>query len=289
MRELLLFEPTIKNYIWGNEYWTVSAHPHGDDVVKSGVFKGRHLSELWDEHRELFGNLPGDKFPLLVKKIDSRDDLSIQVHPDNEYARVHENGSFGKTECWYVIDAKPGGTIIVGHNAKTKDELKDMIYNGRWKELLREFPVKKGDFFQIVPGTVHAIKNHTVIMEIQQNSDITYRLYDYDRVQSDPPVPRPLHIEKGIDVINVPHRDADRNTGGRPERLVSCEYYTVDKYVIENSREFVQERPFEIVSVIEGAGDIDGTKVKEGDSLIVPCDYGKYAVNGNISILITGV
>ena len=115
-------------------------------------------------------------------------------------------------------------------------------------------------------------------MEIQQNSDITYRLYDYDRVQSDPPVPRPLHIEKSIDVINVPHRDADRNTGGRPERLVSCEYYTVDKYVIENSREFVQERPFEIVSVIEGAGDIDGTKVNEGDSLIVPCDYGKYAV-----------
>ncbi len=289
MRELLLFEPTIKNYIWGNEYWTVSAHPHGDDVVKSGVFKGRHLSELWDEHRELFGNLPGDKFPLLVKKIDSRDDLSIQVHPDNEYARVHENGSFGKTECWYVIDAKPGGTIIVGHNAKTKDELKDMIYNGRWKELLREFPVKKGDFFQIVPGTVHAIKNHTVIMEIQQNSDITYRLYDYDRVQGDPPVPRPLHIEKSIDVINVPHRDADRNTEGHPERLVSCEYYTVDKYIIEGSREFVQNRPFEIVSVIEGAGDIDGTKVKEGDSLIVPCDYGKYAVNGNISILITGV
>ena len=222
MRELLLFEPTIKNYIWGNEYWTVSAHPHGDDVVKNGAFKGRHLSELWDEHRELFGNLPGDKFPLLVKKIDSRDDLSIQVHPDNEYARAHENGSFGKTECWYVIDAKPGGTIIVGHNAKTEDELKDMIYNGRWKELLREFPIKKGDFFQIVPGTVHAIKNHTVIMEIQQNSDITYRLYDYDRIQSDPPVPRPLHIEKSIDVINVPHRDADRNTWGRPERLVSC-------------------------------------------------------------------
>ena len=289
MRELLFFEPTIKNYIWGNEYWTVSAHPHGDDVVKNGTFKGMHLSELWNEHRELFGDLCGDKFPLLVKKIDSRDDLSIQVHPDNEYARVHEDGSFGKTECWYVIDAKPGGTIIVGHNAKTRDELRDMIYNGKWKELLREFPVKKGDFFQIVPGTVHAIKNHTVIMEIQQNSDITYRLYDYDRKQGDPPVPRPLHIEKSIDVINVPHRDADRNTGGHPERLVSCEYYTVDKYVIENSREFVQKRPFEIVSVIEGAGDIDGTEVKEGDSLIVPFGYGKYAVNGNISILITGV
>ncbi len=288
MKELLIFEPTVKNYIWGNEYWTVSAHPHGDDVVKSGTYKGEHLSKLWDEHRELFGNLPGDKFPLLVKKIDSRDDLSIQVHPDNEYARVNEDGSFGKTECWYVIDAKPEGTIIVGHKAQTRDELKDMIYNGRWTELLNEFPVKKGDFFQIIPGTVHAIKNHTVIMEIQQNSDITYRLYDYDRVQPDGKH-RPLHLEKSIDVIMVPHKDADRNTEGHPERLVSCDYYTVDKYVIEESREFDQKRPFEIVSVVEGSGDIDGTEIKEWDSLIVPYDYGKYVINGNISVLITGV
>ena len=287
MKELLLFEPTIKNYIWGNEYWTVSAHPHGDDLVKSGTFRGKHLSELWKDHRELFGNLPGEQFPLLVKKIDSRDDLSIQVHPDNEYAKIHENGSYGKTECWYVINAKPDGTIIVGHNAGTREELKDMIYNGRWNELLKEFPVKKGDFFQIVPGTVHAIKNHTVIMEIQQNSDITYRLYDYDRMKDGKP--RPLHIEKSIDVIMVPHKDADRNTGDNPNRLVACEYYTVDKFEIQNNKEFSQDRPFEIISVIEGNGDIDGTKIQEGDSLIVPYDYGKYVINGNLSVLITGV
>ncbi|HAG68589.1 MAG TPA: mannose-6-phosphate isomerase [Lachnospiraceae bacterium] len=317
MRELLIFEPTVKNYIWGNEYWTVSAHPHGDDIVRCGTYKGEHLSSLWADHRELFGNLQGESFPLLVKKIDSRDDLSIQVHPDNEYARVHENGSYGKTECWYVIDAKPGGTIIVGHNAKTREELKDMIYNGRWKELLKEFPVKKGDFFQIVPGTVHAIKNHTVIMEIQQNSDITYRLYDYDRVMASPeggkPKPRPLHLEKSIDVITVPHKASEWNTAGEGQetgvhsasadtagkaadvksaaesRLVSCEYYTVDKYDIEGMREFSQDRPFEIVSVIGGEGDIDGTELREGDSLIVPFGYGSYRISGKVSVLITGV
>lgn len=285
MRELLILEPVVKNYIWGNEYWTVSAHPHGDDVVTRGTWQGKHLSELWTEHRELFGNIEGESFPLLVKKIDSRDDLSIQVHPDNEYAFSHENGSYGKTECWYVIDAKPDGTIIIGHNAKTKEELKEMIYEGRWKELLREFPVKKGDFFQIEPGTVHAIKNHTVIMEIQQNSDITYRLYDYDRVKDGKP--RPLHIEKSIDVINVPHRECPTNAGDNPNRLVSCEYYTVDKYEIEGSREFTQDKPFEIVSVIGGSGTIDGTEIKEGDSLIVPFDYGKYVLSGKLSILIS--
>ncbi len=287
MRELLFFEPTIKNYIWGDEYWTVSAHPHGDDIVKKGRYKGEHLSSLWKEHRELFGNISGESFPLLVKKIDSRDDLSIQVHPDNEYARVHEDGSYGKTECWYVINAKPEGTIIVGHNAGTRQELKDMIYEGRWDELLKEFPVKKGDFFQITPGTVHAIKNHTVIMEIQQNSDITYRLYDYDRMKDGKP--RPLHIEKSIDVIMVPHKDADRNTGGNPHRLVSCEYYTVDKYEIDGSIRFSQDRPFEIVSVIEGEGTIDGEDIKEGDSLLLPFEYGTYTIEGKLSVLITGV
>lgn len=287
MRELLFFEPTIKNYIWGNEYWTVSAHPHGDNPVKKGSFQGITLSRLWEKHRELFGNMEGDRFPLLVKEIDSRDDLSIQVHPDDAYAREHENGSFGKTECWYVIDCKPGGTIIIGHKAKTRDELKQMIREGRWQELLNEFPVKKGDFFQIEPGTVHAIKHDTVIMEIQQNSDITYRLYDYDRVKDGRP--RPLHIEKSIDVITVPHRQAEGCQGDDPHRLVDCPFYTVDKYEIDGSRCFLQKRAFEIVSVIGGKGEIDGQPIAKGDSVLIPYAYGEYEVTGQIGILITGV
>ena len=147
--------------------------------------------------------------------------------------------------------------------------------------------INRRDFFQIVPGTVHAIKNHTVIMEIQQNSDITYRLYDYDRVKDGKP--RPLHIEKSIDVIMVPHKDAERNTDGNPNRLVSCEYYTVDKYEIDGERKFSQDKPFEIVSVIEGEGSIDGEKISEGDSLLVPFEYGNYTIEGKLSVLITGI
>ncbi|MCR5107146.1 MAG: mannose-6-phosphate isomerase, class I [Lachnospiraceae bacterium] len=287
MEELIILEPEIKEMIWGWEFWTVSAHPNGDCRVREGKYKGLKLSELWRDHREVFGNAKGDVFPLLVKRIDAKDDLSIQVHPDDEYAKLHEDGSLGKTECWYVIDSKPEGSIIIGHNAKTKEELKEMIDNERWKDLLREIPTKKGDFFQIVPGTVHAIKNHTEIMEIQENSDITYRLYDYDRLKEGKR--RELHIEKSLDVIKVPYKDPDKNTGGIKDRLVSCRYYTVDKRIIDGSASYEQDKPFKIISVIEGEGDIDGHRIRFGDSLIIPYGYGRYTINGNITVLITGI
>ena len=114
-----------------------------------------------------------DRFPLLVKIIDAKDDLSIQVHPDDAYAKAHENGSLGKTECWFILDCKENATLVVGHNAKTKEELEQMIHEGRWKEFIREIPIKPGDFIQIDPGTVHAIKGGTLLLETQQSSDIS--------------------------------------------------------------------------------------------------------------------
>ena len=132
----------------------------------------------------MFGNEDGKygkEFPLLIKIIDAKSDLSIQVHPDNAYAKEHENGSLGKTECWYILDSEPGTQIVIGHHAKDKEELMQMVEEKRWKDLIREVPVKKGDFYQIDPGCVHAIKGGTVILETQQSSDITYRVYDYDR------------------------------------------------------------------------------------------------------------
>ncbi|HOO28510.1 MAG TPA: mannose-6-phosphate isomerase, partial [Lachnospiraceae bacterium] len=187
MKELLFLEPIVKEMIWGKEYWTVSAHPSGDGTIKNGTYAGRKLSWLWENKRELFGGAAGDQFPLLVKKIEAKEDLSIQVHPDDHYAKANENGSLGKTECWYIIDCKPEGTIIIGHHANSREEAEKMIEQNEWKKLLRELPIKKGDFFQINPGTVHAIKNDTVIMEIQQSSDITYRLYDYGRLKDGSP------------------------------------------------------------------------------------------------------
>ena len=185
----------------------------------------RNFKRLWipwneavrivEKHPEVFGKVDSDRFPLLIKIIDAKDDLSIQVHPDDDYAKVHENGSLGKTECWYILDCKKNATIVIGHNSRTKEELSRMIHEGKWSEFIREIPIKKGDFLQIDPGTVHAIKGGTLILETQQNSDITYRVYDYGRLSNGKP--RELHIDKSIDVITVPAKSACRQCeiGGR--------------------------------------------------------------------------
>ena len=146
--------------------------------------------------------MDSDRFPLLIKIIDAKDDLSIQVHPDDDYAKVHENGSLGKTECWYILDCKKKCDDRYRTQFKDKEELSRMIHEGKWSEFIREIPIKKGDFLQIDPGTVHAIKGGTLILETQQNSDITYRVYDYGRLSNGKP--RELHIDKSIDVITVP-------------------------------------------------------------------------------------
>ena len=211
--------PVFKQMIWGGdrlgkdwgyeipgddtgECWAVSAHPNGDCTIKEGTYAGKTLSELWETYPNLFGNTGLDRFPLLIKIIDAKTDLSIQVHPDDAYAKVNENGSLGKTECWYVLDCDEDSSLVIGHNAKDKEELSEMIHHGKWDELIREIPVKKGDFIQINPGTVHAIKGGLMILETQQNSDITYRVYDYGRLTNGKP--RELHIDKSIDVITVP-------------------------------------------------------------------------------------
>ena len=168
--------------MWGYELWIASTHPNGmQENLKSFV---------------------GGDYPLLVKIIQANDRLSVQVHPDDEKAQLYENCR-GKTECWYVLDCKEDGELIIGHNAKNKEELYSMIDDKRWDELLRKMPIKKGDFIQINPGTIHAISSGTLILETQQNSDITYRLYDYDRISDGKK--RPLHIDKSKDVIKVPY------------------------------------------------------------------------------------
>ncbi len=287
MKEILFFEPVIIDLIWGREIWTISAHEHGDCKVSEGTYQGKKLSELWQSERGLFGGIEGEVFPLLVKKIEARDDLSIQVHPDDAYAKIHENGSLGKTECWYVLDCAQDGTIIIGHNAKTKQEVADMIHGGRWEELLREIPLKKGDFFQIEPGTIHAIKHNTDIMEIQQSSDITYRLYDYGRLKDGKP--RELHLQQSIDVIKAPFEEKPAYTGDDAATLAACRYYTVQHYQIEKNQQFTQDKAFQIVSILNGQGEVDGHIIKGGDSFIIPAGYGEYTISGNLEILISAV
>ena len=306
-KEILWMNPVFKQMIWGGnklgskwgyeipgentgECWAVSAHPHGDCTIKEGTFAGKTLSQLWSEEPQLFGNAAGDRFPLLIKIIDANDDLSIQVHPDDTYAGKNENGSFGKTECWYILDAPEGATLVIGHNAKDRAELEDMIGSGRWEDFLREVPVKKGDFIQIDPGTVHAIKGGIEILETQQNSDITYRVYDYGRLQDGKP--RELHIEKSIDVITVPAKSVKESViniatdaKNTMNELISCNYYRVWKLDVDGSMEISQEYPFLIMSVVEGDGLINGQLIKKGDHFILPNGFGKAQLQGKMALI----
>ena len=247
------------------ECWAISAHKNGDDTILGGTYDGWSLSRLYEEHRELFGNSKEDVFPLLVKIIDAKADLSIQVHPDDTYAKEHENGSLGKTECWYILDCDEDATIVIGHNAKDKKELEQMISANRWDELIRVRKVHKGDFFQIEPGTVHAIKAGTLILETQQSSDVTYRLYDYGRLQNGKP--RELHIEKSIDVIGCPHRDVTAGDAVmtlqdvKIQTMVECPFYTVKKINLKGEVELSMDGSYQLFSVIGGMGEIDGTKL----------------------------
>lgn len=311
MRPILFLNPVFKQMIWGGsqlgskfgydipgdktgECWAVSAHPNGDCVIREGIYEGKTLSQLWKEEPELFGNSDFDRFPLLIKIIDAKDDLSIQVHPDDAYAGEHENGSLGKTECWYILDCPEDASLVVGHNARSKEELEDMIHQGRWTELIRRVPVRKGDFIQIDPGTVHAIKGGMMILETQQNSDITYRVYDYDRLTDGKP--RQLHIEQSIDVITVPApsaKDSVKSALHLPKNvmneLISCDYYTVWKIEVTQPVTFEQTHPFLIMSVIEGEGLINGQMIKKGDHFILPSGFGKVDMQGEMQLIASSV
>ena len=304
--ELLFMDPVFKEAIWGGtklrdvfdyeipsdttgECWAISGHANGMSHVAGGRFDGKTLGELWNEEPEIFGNYPGSQVPLLIKIIDAKDDLSIQVHPDDAYAKVHENGSLGKTECWFILDCKENATLVVGHNAKTKEELEKMIHEGRWKEFIREIPIKPGDFIQIDPGTVHAIKGGTLLLETQQSSDITYRVYDYDRLSNGKP--RQLHIAQSIDVITVPAKSAENSVvhtekkDDAIQQLIQCPYYTVYRIDVEHRVETWQDKPFVLMSVVKGEGTLNGTHLKKGDHLILPDGYGKVELQGRMQII----
>ena len=224
---LIVLKPVLHNNIWGGrrleqfgyelpdgpvgECWGISAHPHGDCTVDGGPFNGMTLSQLWDEHHELFEGAKGDRFPLLIKVLDALDDLSIQVHPDDAYAMEHENGSLGKHECWYVLDCHEHAHIIVGQHAKSREEFAKLVEENRWHDMENFVPIKKGDFFDIKPGTVHAILGSTLILETQQSSDVTYRVFDYNRRQPDGSL-RELHLQPSLAGLGVVSKDV-KNKG----------------------------------------------------------------------------
>ena len=309
--KLLFLEPVFQTRIWGGraleekfgyeipdgnigECWGISAHPNGESVVKNGKYAGKKLSELWHDAPEIFGLQQDGAFPLLVKVLDANADLSVQVHPNDDYAQKHENGELGKTECWYVLECDEDAQIIFGHHATSKEEAIEMINQDKWDQFLRREPVKKGDFFYVPSGTIHALCKGTVILEVQQSSDTTYRLYDYNRLEDDGN-PRELHIEKSLDVSTIPHISDNPAPLIVTEteklsviELVSNEFFTVSKYEIQGATKHqFKKSTYTLISVTCGEGKIAGQLVKKGNHMIVPIGVKEIELDGNFEMIVT--
>lgn len=316
--EILKLKPVFKDYIWGGtrlksdfgfesdldklaEGWMLSCHKDGKNIIENGEYKGKTLDEVIEEKgkEKVVGtrSLDFPYFPVLIKLIDAKDNLSIQVHPDNDYAQRVE-GEFGKTEIWYVIDATDDAQLIYGFKNKiSSEEFVDAIKNNTLTDVLNSVKVKKGDLLFIEAGTVHAIGKGTLVAEIQQNSNTTYRVYDYGRLGADGK-PRELHIDKAVDVSKTEPPKYDIKPMGEPEKfndytktlLTKCDLFTVNHYELNGKVTLeADEKSFNHVLVVDGAGTINGVDFKKGDSFYIPANYGKYEINGKCEIIVTNI
>lgn len=314
MVEPLFLKPVFKEKVWGGtalreqfdydipsdhtgECWAISGHKNGPSIVENGPFSGMTIDELWKTHHELFGSAKGDTFPLLTKILDANMDLSVQVHPDDAYAKQHE-GELGKTECWYIIDCKEGAELVIGHTAKTKEELTRQIVEGHWEELLHRVKIKPDDFFYVPSGTVHALCEGTLVLETQQSSDTTYRLYDYDRKDSDGKL-RELHLQEAIDVTGVPqqvpavHPLTEEKDGVLITNFIESKYFSVSKWDVKGSASLHMDEPFLLCSVINGAGTLEHKKdtfpIHKGWHFLLPSGFGDFRMNGNMEIIVSHI
>lgn len=309
----LFLKPVFKERIWGGtalqngfgyeipydktgECWAISAHPNGPSVVENSPYAGMALNELWKKNPELFGNPKEEFFPLLTKILDANMDLSVQVHPDDAYANANENGELGKTECWYIIDCKEDAEIIFGHNVKTKEELVEHINEGKWNELLRRIKIKPGDFFYVPSGTIHALCEGTLVLETQQSSDTTYRVYDYDRRDASGNL-RELHLEKAIDVTTVPHQVArvvprvEEHENVTITTFTESQFFSVYKWDVTGKSVFSFHDQYLLLSVIKGEGLLvhngEYYPLKKGTHFIVPIGIGEFELEGNCELIVS--
>lgn len=306
----------IKDYLWGGtkltkewgfvsfedrqaEAWVLSCHRDGESVIENGEFSGKSLREVLEEHPEYVGKNAeaGEGLPVLIKLIDAADNLSIQVHPDEEYAMKNE-GDHGKTEAWYILDCDEGAEIIYGFKEDiSKEDFEKAIKTNTLSEYVNRVKVKKGDVFFIKAGTLHAICKGIMIFEVQQNSNVTYRVYDYGRLQNGKP--RELHIEKALDVtvrtkLRVPqNKSAAAEHDGKCEtELVSCDIFKLSRLDVGTEAEIVaDENSFVSLVCIDGNGVLlqgdEAVTLYKGDSLFIPAAAGKFKILGKVCVLKT--
>ena len=305
---VLRLKPACKDYIWGGsklrekynidselnplaEGWMLSTHKDGASIITNGSHSGKTLAEyITEKGKSVLGKNCDkfDDFPILIKFIDAKNNLSIQVHPSNEYALKNE-GQYGKTEAWYILESEPDAYLYYGFKQEiSKEEFKSRIENNTLTEVLNAVKVKKGDLFFIPSGTLHAIGKGIVIAEIQQNSNVTYRVYDYGRLGADGK-PRALHIAKALDVTECKPPKTDYDFDGH---LVKCNYFTTD-LISGNYSGNADSGSFMSILVTEGGGTLtlggEEFELNVGDSLFIDADSGKFDIVGNAQILLTYV
>ncbi|MCC9071660.1 class I mannose-6-phosphate isomerase [Flavobacterium sp. F-65] len=310
----LQFEPILKDRIWGGEKlktvlnkpitskitgesWELSTVEGDVSVVANGSLKGKALTAIIEElPNEILGTKVyerfGKQFPLLFKYLDAREDLSIQVHPNDELAKKR-HGSFGKTEMWYVMQADTDARIIVGFKEdSSKEEYLENLNNNSLVSILDDVKVKSGDVFFLETGTVHAIGAGLVVAEIQQTSDITYRLYDFDRVDAQGNK-RELHVDLALDAINYNKVDTYKKYDKKPNEsnvVVDCSYFTTNFIPLDGQVEVSKNgETFTVYMCIEGAFEIEyngnkSTYIK-GDTVLIPAAMNEFILNGKASIL----
>jgi mannose-6-phosphate isomerase class I len=317
-----LLKPTGKDYLWGGnrlnddfskginitplaETWECSTHPDGPSTVATGEYAGKLLTQVLEEHPEYLGTHPRTlkELPILIKFIDANKDLSVQVHPNDEYAMKHENGSFGKTEMWYVLDATKDAQLVYGLYRDTdKEELRESIEMGKIDKYLQKVKIKKDDVFYIEAGTIHAIGAGALIAEIQQSSNLTYRMFDYDRVDKNGRK-RELHIDKALEVANLkgsaepiqPMRVLKYRQGFASELLCRCKYFQVERVILntERCREMVNFQTssvsFEVLLCVDGCGVLffenEMIRFFKGDCIFVPANSALIKIHGSSQLL----
>ncbi len=314
----------LKDYLWGGmrlkeeynkqtnlekvaESWELSCHKDGQSVIQNGPEAGKSLDQYLDEQGDIVLGKNAEKFPyfpLLIKLIDAKDNLSVQVHPDNEYA-MRVEGEFGKTEMWYIVDCEPGASLLYGFKQEiTKSEFARRIENDTILEVCNRVPVKKGDVFFIDSGTLHAIGKGILLCEVQQNSNTTYRIYDYGRVGKDGK-PRQLHVEKAKDVTRLapptrgtkPELHMDFWADAEVDLLASCEYFKVYHFDLKGKADLkAGPESFQSITVLSGelrltpVGDaIDAIGLGKGETAFLPAGMGKYSIEGTADFILAEV
>lgn len=311
-------QPVYKDYIWGGqklkesygkqsdleivaESWELSTHPSGICEIEINGEKKSLADYIKENGKKVLGNKAAveDEIPILIKLIDARDNLSVQVHPDDEYAKKYEN-DLGKTEMWYVLEAEEGASLVYGFKKDlSKEEFKAAIKDNTLSDLLNYVEVHKGDVFFITPGTMHAIGKGIVIAEIQESSNVTYRVYDYGRLGVDGK-PRELHIDKALEVtkldkaeeIELPFVMDLLESGDSIKTLASCDYFTVKHIQVENEVHIVADtESFQDLLIVDGEIEIIEENQKwigkKGDSFFVPAGSGNYTLSGKGEVILS--